>query len=367
MLNCEDTPQAIQAAKNKAKEEAAAAAAKAGLDAQMVIDMLMKLIGPLLDLLGARKRKELVDKYMQTALSLAARNQGTLLQGDASNPAGAGTNMGGPALSQPWYADGTGSRPAGPGGILGGGGYVPPGGGPSNGGISDPLRPPPGVDGTSGTNLPGLPNGSIPRPGDGVDTEDDALSPLNPDDPDYGLPSSVLPGIPVTPAELKDYYEGIPGCNDYKFVIANWIHPEDNPTLLLDDLALAKRMHRSIIMPIARYYHTELFGSPDSGPCLVHIKYGVTSPPFARKRLGAGVTSRKMVVQSVNFQLFEIPDEVVVADIAAGRIGGIRVGTFGVSNGIHASLPFYVGGEAVEGMLLYKDLGVPGFVGYDWT
>ena len=371
MINCEDTPQAIMAALKKLEDLARKLALKLGLNPDLLAKILIAMLKALVELYGARNAMRLYDSYIDAAVREAQRI--TDQQSQQGNVPGAGANGSGS------WTDGVGSRPAG-GGINGG--IVPPGWLPPGWyqpgwetadtpyyDFFDPRQPGPGgtASGPGGSaNLPGLPWGSVPGP-DGLPVDSyTPLNPLDPFDPNYGLPSPVLPGIPITKEEWADYYAGRRGCDDYKFWILSWLHPEDNPALLLDALPWAKRMHRSIIMPIARRYHIENFGGIEAGGCLTMIRYGLLSASMTRTRLGAGPPSLKFINQTVNFSVIGVPDEVVVDDIANGRIEGIRVGTFGVSSGVHASLPFYIGGETVERLHLFKMPGVPGHIGYDW-
>ena len=76
--------------------------------------------------------------------------------------------------------------------------------------------------------------------------------------------------------------------------------------------------------------------------------------------------SRHLLGQAVNFQILGVDSVRVVEDIAHGHIP-VRVGTYALVNGIHASLPFRTDGQTVERLRLWADPGIPGFVGYTFT
>lgn len=176
-----------------------------------------------------------------------------------------------------------------------------------------------------------------------------------------------VPGIEVTPDELRSYFNGGSDYGDSdSFVIAHWIGHGQNPMIQLEALSYAKRLHQDVILPCARYYKKLMYGNPEYPTRLGQILYGIVPETTVRKELRGSQTSRHLLGQAVNFKILGVPDSRVVADIESGAIAA-RVGTYAVTAGVHASLPFTINGVTVERMLLWQDSGTPGFVGYAFT
>lgn len=175
-------------------------------------------------------------------------------------------------------------------------------------------------------------------------------------------------GIEITPDELRSYFNGGGGDSgdSDSFVIAHWIGQGQNPMVQLEALSYAKRLHMDVILPCARYYKKLMYGNPEYPTRLGQILYGIVSETRIRKELRGSDTSRHLLGQAVNFKILGVPDSRVVADIQSGAIAA-RVGTYAVTAGVHASLPFTINGVTVERMLLWQDSGTPGFVGYSFT
>lgn len=179
-------------------------------------------------------------------------------------------------------------------------------------------------------------------------------------------PQVAVSGREVAPGELARYFAGEVPQDDDSFAVALWLRDGRNPMLLLEELAYAKRLHNDVILPCARYYKELLYGNPDYPTRLGQILYGIVAPDVVRAELSGGPTSRHLLGQAVNFQILGVDSVRVVEDIAHGHIP-VRVGTYALVNGIHASLPFRTDGQTVERLRLWADPGIPGFVGYTFT
>lgn len=181
-----------------------------------------------------------------------------------------------------------------------------------------------------------------------------------------GVPQVAVSGIEVAPGELVHYFAGRVSQDDDSFAVSLWLRDGRNPMLLLEELAYAKRLHNDIILPCAQYYKKILYGDPDYPTRLGQILYGIVTPDIVRAELSGGPTSRHLIGQAVNFQILGVDSARVVDDIARGKIP-VRIGTYALVNGIHASLPFRTGGQTIERLRLWADPGIPGFVGYTFT
>jgi len=256
----------------------------------------------------------------------------------------------------------------------GGGGTVYPG----SGGFFDPLRGPPGREfatnvsqiTTEGTVPVGLAAGVRPEPdlnpnlapwesgGGQAPFARDSLYAGS------GQPVDQLPQ--VTDAELSKFFARADGCDDSEFVIEHWVGRGVDPLTIIDQLSRAKKLHRSIVVPVARYYKALLWGDPDAAVCVTDVRYSIASPEFIRRRIRGGPTSRHRVGEAVIFGVQGVTPDAVCQDIAEGRIP-VSVGAFGASSGVYATLPFEIDGYTVSGLRVFQDTGVPGSIGYEFT
>lgn len=173
-------------------------------------------------------------------------------------------------------------------------------------------------------------------------------------------------GIEITASELRDYYNGIVPMDNDNFAIGLWISKSQNPALILNSLAYAKRLHNDVILPCARYYKKLMYGDPEYPTRVGQVLYGIVSPKIAKNELSVGPTSRHLLGQAVNFSIVGVDHARVVEDISARNIEAYP-GTYALTAGVHASLPFVINGVTVSHLLLWQDSSVPGFVGYKFT
>jgi hypothetical protein len=176
--------------------------------------------------------------------------------------------------------------------------------------------------------------------------------------------NTAVAGLEISSSELKNYFNNKTGCNDEEFIIRNWIRDGDDPLIMLDALSLMKRIHYEIIMPMARYYKENIPGTIN---CITSIIYGVSSEDALGPRgLGTGPTSFHRRSMACTFTFATVEDEQVISDIE-NIFTGLKIGTYGMSAGIHISLPFFINGELIQRLKLVRNRYRAGEISYKWT
>jgi hypothetical protein len=306
----------------------------------------------------------LFQTYLPVAVAGAARQQAAAVgSSDPLDPLGLGPAGGWPGIpaSGPggagWAGPGSGQAPwpvsrAGFGGSgLSSDPGLRPTFGAAPGGLFDPYRAAPGLQGPdSAATIARVPGAVGSAAGSGT----------------AAAAAAAGAGSLLTPGEISAYFNPGPApTDDDTFVIAEWIGPGKNPFLLTEQLGYARQLHSGVILPCCRYYKNIIYGDPDYRVRLGQVVFGIVSADVLYRGLRVGPTSRHLLGQAVNFAINGVADRRVVDDIDAGLIQ-VTVGTYGEVNGIHASLPFTTNGVRIEHMRLRSNTGVPGFVGYSF-
>jgi hypothetical protein len=173
-------------------------------------------------------------------------------------------------------------------------------------------------------------------------------------------------GIEITPSELLTYNTKADLYDTDSFLISEWLKGNRDALLFLEQLSYAKRLYYDVIMPCVRYYKTIRWGDPEYRIRLAQISHGIITPAEVRFMLSGSIASQHIAGKAVNFKILSVNDTQVVQDIANGKID-VKVGTYGAINGIHASLPFITYGQKIEKLMLTRDRGIPGHIGYKFT
>ena len=357
-VNCPGSRPAIAAALERVPGLAAAAASSGLFDSSLladVVSLLEALLGPLLQLRGAGALSSSFDAYLPVAAAGAARRAAASgAPGLAASLAATALGAEGGVPASYFSAPGPSTRfgASSWGAVSSDPGLRPSFGAAGLGSFFDPLRPPPS-GGLAAWAPPGL-----------TGAQADAAAPAAPalgSGPD-GLPSG---SVGATASELAAFFTGAPPPqDDDTFWLAEWVGHGQNPMLMPYQVDGARQLYAQVVSPCARYYKGLLFGSASAPVRIARVLYGIVPRRVVRAELGGGPSSRHLLGEAVNFTLGGVPDSRVVADLAAGVIPGVTVGTFGETAGIHASLPFDAGGQRVERLLLFHAGGSPGYVGY---
>lgn len=142
--------------------------------------------------------------------------------------------------------------------------------------------------------------------------------------------------------------------DDEEFLLANFIDLSDNPILSPAKEANLRKIHSTIIKPIAAYYkkQREEEGLVVDGICMVSVNNGLTSTKYtSSKILGSRIVSGHVNGTAIDFNVIGKRAHEVIDDIKAKKIN-IDFGIIAEVNGVHITLPHKFNGETVNRLLL---------------
>jgi hypothetical protein len=171
----------------------------------------------------------------------------------------------------------------------------------------------------------------------------------------------------ITRSEIENFYKGIIIDSDDEFNILEWIPRNYNPLIHLKELEYAKRIHKEIILPCARYTKKKKYNNPDFPKKLSRIVVGITKDvDVVAGALIGSLVSRHYMGQSVNFFILEIDNKEIVEKILSHEIK-VNIGTLGLVNQIHASLPFRLrNGQEVRNLYFWGEVFNDNSIGYQF-
>jgi hypothetical protein len=142
--------------------------------------------------------------------------------------------------------------------------------------------------------------------------------------------------------------------DDEEFLLANFIDLGDNPILSPMKEANLRKIHSTIIKPIAAYYKAEREkeGLLVDGICMVSVNNGLSSTEYTRtKILGSSIVSGHVSGTAIDFTVIGKRASEVIEDIKTKKIN-VDFGVIAEVNGIHITLPHKFNGEIVSRLLL---------------